>query len=144
MGSTTVTLRYWRLLNCEDSTEPALSVFLQKNLPGVHFPELLFNSRNVTTGGNDPDTGLSQRTFPVDLCHPWKPQRSQTKLPTPGRSQRGGDPRWIKARGSAQPFYGALLSLVADKLGPLKDVVDGNKTQIKSFCGLIVVAAPPT
>lgn len=43
----------------------------------------------LTTGGNDPDVGLSQVPFLVYLCLPWKPQCAQTKLQLTENSQKG-------------------------------------------------------
>lgn len=81
----------------------------------------------------------------VYLSHPWKPQGAQTKPWQTGTSQIGEDDVVSTTERSAQRFYESLtMSLLADKFGSLEEAIDGDVKQVKSFCGLMSVAARTT
>lgn len=81
----------------------------------------------------------------VYLSHRWKPQCAQTKPWQTGTSQIGEEDVVSTTERFAQRFYGSLTtSLLADKFGSLEEAIDGDVEQVKSFCGLMSVAARKT
>lgn len=63
----------------------------------------------VTTGRNDAHAGLGfQRTFPVYLSYPWKPQRVQTELLQTGNSQIGEEDKVSKTKRICTAFLWGL------------------------------------